>query len=165
MPSISDQSEWFLGKNSHPFSTFWNGETCDGLLWDLLESWSQNARVLSTKKAHFQPYAGGTMCFWYIVIISYSLQLRKVRAETQEGKWDSCSGSVRKIWPQWSAIHAQDGRFLLSKWPSRGRFAVALVTTKSGANVNARAIYVAWPARMGERSRVIMGKILELTSC
>ena len=53
MPSIFDQSDWFLGKNSHPFSTFWSGETCDGLLWiamDLLESRSQNARVLSTKK-------------------------------------------------------------------------------------------------------------------
>eukprot|EP00434_Breviolum_minutum_P030702 symbB.v1.2.027151.t1/scaffold2761.1/size71313/3 len=51
---------------------------------------------------------------------------------------------------QWQEVSPQmvgrrdpmDGRFLLSKWPSRGRFAVALVTTKSGANVNARAIYV-----------------------
>lgn len=81
------------------------------------------------------------MCFWYIVIISYSIQLRILCRETRVG--GSCSGSVRKICAQHQQSTSQDGRFLLSKWPSRGRFAVALVTSKSGANVNARAIYVA----------------------
>ena len=148
MPRIFGQSDWFLGKNSHPFSTFWSGETCDGLLWDLLEPWSQNARVLSTKKAHFQPYAWRYNVFLVYSYYIISIQLRILCRETRVG------GSffwLGERYVQWSAIHPQDGRFLLSKWPGRGRFAVALVTTKSGANVNARAIYVAWPARMREK--------------